>query len=299
MSNEFEHIIEDYAWSKKDELNIKEVANLLQEEKANFASRFYAYLMSFNEIDEATKSEREQFETIIKHWFSRIMSGDYDHIFFKELYRVGGSMAKKNLTPHHITAASAFLRDYIYDFLGTTCDKKEDRDRLRGSAFKLIDISADVISLAFRQEELSFYLTNSKFHRNVINFTAGFSLMLDMALTFFLVLLAIIIGAYTTFEIVTLFSLGEDVSKKALGILGNMLILWAIVELLEENIKHLKGAKFAIKVFVSVGLAATVREILIASLAHNYSGLGFMTATLLALGLVYYLLGKNETVKHS
>jgi len=223
-----------------------------------------------------------------------MLSGDFDEVFFRELYRLGKVMAKKNLTPHHITATTAFIRDYMYEILGTRCQTKEDRDRLRKSIFKLIDMSVDTISLAFRQEELSFYLSNSSFHKSIINFAGGFSLLLDMFLTVFLVLLAVIIGAYTAFEIVMLFAESYDISKKALSILGNMLILWAIVELLEENIKHLKGAKFAVQVFVSVGLAAIVREILIASLAHNYSGLGFMTATLLALGVVYYLLGKND-----
>lgn len=295
MASDFETIISDYGWSKRDEAVIKEIASLISDDKDLFLKRFYSFLMGFSEIEVAVgKKGQEEFAQRLKDWFNRVLSGEFDEIYFRELYRVGTVLAKKNLTPHHISAVTSFVRDYMYEILGDRCSSKENRDRLRKSIFKLIDMSVDTISLAFRQEELSFYLSNSKFHKGIINFASGFSLLLDMFLTIFLVLLAIIIGAYTAFEILTLFAEGYNISKKALSILGNMLILWAIVELLEENIKHLKGAKFAIKVFVSVGLAAIVREILIASLAHNYGGLGFMTATLLALGVVHYLLGKSE-----
>lgn len=298
MASDFETIISDYGWNKKDEAVIKEIASLISDDKDLFLKRFYSFLTGFDEIEAAIgKKDQEEFAQRLRDWFSRMLSGGFDEIYFRELYRVGTVLAKKNLTPHHITAATSFVRDYMYEILGNRCSAKEERDRLRKSIFKLIDMSVDTISLAFRQEELSFYLSNSKLHKSIINFAGGFSLLLDMFLTIFLVLLAVIIGAYTAFEILTLFAESYDISKKALSILGNMLILWAIVELLEENIKHLKGAKFAIKVFVSVGLAAIVREILIASLAHNYSGLGFMTATLLALGVVYYLLGRNENAK--
>ncbi|MFP4486126.1 MAG: phosphate-starvation-inducible PsiE family protein [Campylobacterales bacterium] len=297
MQAEIEHILEDYRLSKSDLSNIAELSEKLYDDKSRFLNSLYDYMVGFDELEKLGKEQKEFLAQNIKHWYSRLLSGDYDTIFYKELYRVGSVMAKNNLTPHHINIFATFIRDYLYRNIGSLYSTKEDRDRVRSSAFKVVDICVDTISLAFRQEELSFFLSNSRLHKGVINFAGGFSLLLDMFLTLFLVLLAILIGAYTAYEILSLFIGTYDVSKKALSILGNMLILWAIVELLEENIKHLKGAKFAIKVFVSVGLAAIVREILIASLAHNYSGLGFMTATLLALGIVYYLLDRGSRSK--
>ncbi len=51
--------------------------------------------------------------------------------------------------------------------------------------------------------------------------------------------------------------------RGGLSILGSVLILYAISELLSEEIKHIRGGAVSIKAFVGVALAAVIRKVLI------------------------------------
>jgi uncharacterized membrane protein (DUF373 family) len=74
-----------------------------------------------------------------------------------------------------------------------------------------------------------------------------------------------------------------------------MLILWMMIELLENEIKNLKGGSFNILVFVGVVVVAMVREILISTLRHdNLETQAFLTVTLLILGIVYFLISRSQ-----
>jgi len=74
-----------------------------------------------------------------------------------------------------------------------------------------------------------------------------------------------------------------------------MLILWMMIELLENEIKNLKGGSFNILVFVGVVVVAMVREILISTLRHDdIKTQAFLSVTLLVLGIVYFLISKAQ-----
>lgn len=74
-----------------------------------------------------------------------------------------------------------------------------------------------------------------------------------------------------------------------------MLILWMMIELLDNEIKNLKGGSFNILVFIGVIVVAMVREILISTLRHDdLKTQAFLTVTLLVLGVVYYLVSKAQ-----
>jgi len=68
--------------------------------------------------------------------------------------------------------------------------------------------------------------------------------------------------------------------------LGDLLILWTILELLNSQIKFMLGGEFAISSFVSVALAATIREALIASLEQEKT-----VEFKIALALIIFILG--------
>jgi len=79
-----------------------------------------------------------------------------------------------------------------------------------------------------------------------------------------------------------------------IDILGAMLIIWAIRELLEEEVRKLRGHKFALSAFIGLAMAALLRKILIFTLSPSKSTevavLGFLV---LVLGIVYWLMNKN------
>lgn len=81
-----------------------------------------------------------------------------------------------------------------------------------------------------------------------------------------------------------------------MSILGSVLILYAISELLSEEIKHIKGGTVSIKAFVGVALAAVIRKVLILSLSpERFMELITLSLVLFSLGLVYWIIHKVES----
>jgi uncharacterized membrane protein (DUF373 family) len=81
-----------------------------------------------------------------------------------------------------------------------------------------------------------------------------------------------------------------NMEKGILSALGSLLILWMMIELMDNEIKNLKGGRFNILVFIGVIIVAMIREILISTLRKDdLTTQAFLAGTLLILGIVYYL----------
>lgn len=82
-----------------------------------------------------------------------------------------------------------------------------------------------------------------------------------------------------------------NVSTGTIHALGALLILWTLSELLNSEIRHLRGEPIRVTLFIEVAIAAMVRKLLI----HSSEGISLQDgsmylASLLVLGLVYWLL---------
>jgi uncharacterized membrane protein (DUF373 family) len=83
--------------------------------------------------------------------------------------------------------------------------------------------------------------------------------------------------------------------KGILSALGSLLILWMMIELMDNEIKNLKGGRFNILVFIGVIIVAMIREILISTLRKDdLTTQAFLAGTLLILGIVYYLVSLSQ-----
>jgi uncharacterized membrane protein (DUF373 family) len=74
-------------------------------------------------------------------------------------------------------------------------------------------------------------------------------------------------------------------------------MLWVVIELVDTEVEHLKGAKFSIKVFISVAMVALIRKILIASLKSGDAALQSqyaLIAAMLVLGILYWIISRVE-----
>ena len=68
-----------------------------------------------------------------------------------------------------------------------------------------------------------------------------------------------------------------------------------MIELMDNEIKTLKGGSFNILVFIGVVIVAIIREILISTMRRDLlSTQAFLAGTLLILGIVYYLVAKSK-----
>jgi len=294
---ELSKLLEHYDWSEENEKNIQKLKPYIESKRDDFVEKFYAFIYQFHDVEEYLDDPLviERHKLKIGEWFVQLCAEKHNVQYLNKLFKVGLEHVRIGLPPHYLNASFTFIREYINAIIVEAFNEREDRAGVRQAANRILDINIDVINMSYREEELRMYLSTSKYHKLLIGWASSFSFFMDIFLTFVLVVLAVLIGIYSLYEIYLIMTTQPtDISKYVLGVLGNLLILWAISELIEESIKHLRGGRFSTKVFVSVGLAAIVREILIVSLAHKYMALGVMTATLLSLGIVYYLIAKTE-----
>ena len=158
---------------------------------------------------------------------------------------------------------------------------------------KILDINLDIIISSYIDEG-KFYIAATKFETKIVKFSSKFSYILDLALIISLIIATIMVFLLFSFEIYDLAFAGGDFETTVIDILGAMLIIWAIRELLEEEVKKLQGHKFALSAFIGLAMAALLRKILIFTLAPRKSTevaiLGFLV---LVLGIVYWLMNKS------
>ncbi len=115
----------------------------------------------------------------------------------------------------------------------------------------------------------------------------------------FIILTLSVVGLFLIVWIVYEFYLvlvGQlPLERGGLSILGSVLILYAISELLSEEIKHIRGGAVSIRAFVGVALAAVIRKVLIVSLSpEKVQELITLALVLVALGIVFWLIHKVE-----
>jgi uncharacterized membrane protein (DUF373 family) len=86
-----------------------------------------------------------------------------------------------------------------------------------------------------------------------------------------------------------------DLEKGLLSTLGSLLMLWVVIELIDNEIRQLRGGRFAIKVFISVAMVAVIRKILVTTLAAEAIEAQIsLIAAVAVLGVVYWLISRVE-----
>jgi uncharacterized membrane protein (DUF373 family) len=97
------------------------------------------------------------------------------------------------------------------------------------------------------------------------------------------------------YDIYLLFFTDIKIEKGILTVLGSLLVLWAAIELIHEEINHLQGKGFAIGAFIMLAMAALIRKILIYSLSSEKSDeLLVIGAVILSLAVAYWLVGNKK-----
>lgn len=121
-------------------------------------------------------------------------------------------------------------------------------------------------------------------------FSRGLHLMLGVALVIgsLMVLVLFLSDVYSAFAQKTL-------AEGFLHALGSLLILWTFSELLNSEIRYLKGGRLEVAVFIEVAIAATIRHVLIstAEISDFQTNL-LILGRLLILGVVYWLVAVSQ-----
>lgn len=124
----------------------------------------------------------------------------------------------------------------------------------------------------------------------VANYMKRFTLLLHMFFCLALVI-TVVIALYTFFFEISHIFMGGDLGKVGIQSLGSLLILWTLTELLNSEIRHLRGEDIKTTIFIEVAIAAIVRKLLIlSSEGLTLEDGSIFLATLLVLGMVHWFL---------
>ena len=283
-----------YMFTDEDAALLKSLLPLAEANKERMAGEFYDFLpaipdtAAFFTDDHALERQR----MIHQSWFISLFSGIYDNSYYHNLQRIGHAHVRIGLNPHFVNAAMNVVRRFLIELLQENFPVTSERRKYRDAVEKIIDINLDIISASYQQEELKKVFLSHRLESKLIHAAERFTYGLNLILVLALAGVSLSVVGLFIWDIVHIFH--GNVEKSILGALGTLLIMWMMIELMDNEIKTLKGGSFNILVFIGVIIVALIREILISTLRHDALETQiFLAGTLLILGIVYYLVAKS------
>ncbi|HJV33670.1 protoglobin domain-containing protein [Geomonas sp.] len=287
---------EHYFFTDHDATLLNDLLPLARQNSERMRDEFYEYLLKMPDTAKYLRDEKslQRLKDTHTEWFLSLFSGRYDETYLARLQRIGHAHVHIGLNAHYVNAAMNVVRRFLIELLQSTFPQIEERRKYRIAVEKILDINLDIMSTSYQEEELSkVFLSHrleTKLIRGAERFTYGLNLILVIALSG----VSLSVVALFVWDLVHIFVHG-DFEKGILSALGSLLILWMMIELMDNEIKTLKGGKFNILIFIGVIIVALIREILISTLRHDaLTTQVFLAGTLLILGIVYYLVARSQ-----
>lgn len=300
MIENIQQLMKDYEFTDEDIQKIIRLRTIFEKYQEEFISSFYSFIFKFPEAGRYLKNQ----ELVAKHkqklreWFIELFSGNYDHNYFLKLNKIGQVHVNIGLPTHYVNASFNFVRRFIIEKIDKEIEDRKERNEYVASIGKLLDINLDILTMAYREEELSKYAVMTPLEKKLFSFAKKFADFIDLAILTALVLVAIFVLGLFFYDVYKLVFNIVPFEEAILLILGSLLILWAVAELINEEIKHFKGGGFAIAAFIGIALAAMIRKLLIASLSISEKDkvieIISIGVVILILGVVYWLISKKR-----
>ncbi len=289
-----EKIKAHYGFTVDDAKNLTRLKPLMEKYREDFVAEFYDYVKDFEEAHLFLKDEAtiKRHQGALKIWFMDLFNGDYGHHYLMGLEKVGMVHVRINLHAHYVNAAFHFVKLFIQDKLQDEIKNPEELVDLERSAEKILDINLDIFTSSYIEEEKKFFLSQ-RVESYLILLANRFAYGLNLILVLGLVVLGFIVTGLFGYDMYHI--LDGNIEKGLLSTLGSLLMLWVVIELMDTEIKQLRGGKFAIRVFLNVALVSIIREILITTLSHEAVEARLtLVAAVGVLGVVYWLVSKAE-----
>ncbi len=294
----YKSLKEHYKFTNKEAQILKELQPKMENLAEEFLDGFYDYIWGFGKTAQFLKNKeiivyhREK----IKEWFINLFSGKYDLTYFTYLYKIGEIHVKIGLPTHYVNSVFTYVRTFILTNIEKNAENKEHYIEQLKAVEKIIDINLDVLTSSYREEELGKFLSLSKIEKNILTSLKKFNSYINYFLAVALALVAFFAIGLFVYDIYLLFFSDIGIEKGILTVLGSLLVLWATIELIHEEIQHLQGKGFAIGAFIMLAMAALIRKVLIYSLSSQKSDeLLIIAAVIVGLAIAYWLVGtKNK-----
>ncbi|MGV7222334.1 MAG: protoglobin domain-containing protein [Nitrospinales bacterium] len=293
LKNDYSTIKSHYQFTKEDEALLKDMKPQMETFADEFLEGFYEFIWKFGKTADFIKDEAilARHRGKIREWYLDLFSGTYAMPYFLKLYKIGEIHVKLGLPTHYVNAAFNYVRVFTLGRIHKHCSDVADvTDQLKALE-KLLDINLDVLTSSYRQEEMSRYLALSSTEKTLLTFLKKISSYFNYLLAGALVMVAFFAIGLFGYDVYLLFSGINEVEHGILTVLGSLLILWAAIELIHQEIEHLRGGSFALEAFITLAIAALIRKILIFSLSSSKSLDVLMYGGLvLCLGIAYWLI---------
>ncbi|HTY20298.1 MAG TPA: protoglobin domain-containing protein [Geobacteraceae bacterium] len=284
-----------YLFSNEEAETLKALLPIAENNRDLMIEEFYDYLLGIPET--ATFLQDKQLLERLKRshgeWFVSLFRGTYDNQYLHELQRVGQVHVKIGLDAHFVNAAMQVIRRFTVGMIRENFPEREARRINTEAVEKILDLNLDIITASYIEEELKKVFVSYSLESKLIKATERFTYGLNLILILALVGVSLSVVVLFFWEIAHIFA--GDVEKGILSALGTLLILWMMIELMDNEIKTLKGGRFNILVFIGVVIVAIIREVLISTLRHDLlTTQVFLAGTLLILGIVYFLVARSQ-----
>ena len=283
-----------YFFTDEDAELLRALKPLMVANAGRMSDEFYDFLLGIPETAGFLKGDMlQKLKVTHQEWFLALFSGNYDNQYLLTLQRIGHAHVRVGLNAHYVNAAMNVVRRFLIALLQENFPVLEERRKYRNAVEKIIDINLDIMSASYQEEELKKVFVSHRLESQLIRAAERFTYGLNLVLVLALAGVSLSVVGLFVWDIVHIFQ--GDVEKGILGALGTLLIIWMMIELMDNEIKTLKGGKFNILVFIGVIIVALIREILISTLRHDALATQvFLAGTLLILGIVYYLVARSQ-----
>jgi uncharacterized membrane protein (DUF373 family) len=284
-----------FAFTANDQENLQQLAPILLPFKEQFADDFYNYLMQYPDTAKYFHSEKmisRRKETFIS-WFKDLLTASYDNRYLLRLKRIGKVHVDIGLHGYHVDAAMNYIRELCRKQLAAQISASGEEEELLVTFHKVIDINLSIITSSFQEEKMKKVFLSQAAESFLIQWSERLLRGLNLILLIGLLVMAIGVVALLGMDIST--AILGDFDYGVIKALGSLLILWMMIELLHTEIEHLRGGKFHVRIFLELALVAFIRKLFVASLeSKDPTSFALLLASLLVLGLVYFLVAKVE-----
>ena len=297
MVQDYKNLLEHYKFDKEDAQTLQILQPRMEELAEEFIDEFYDHIWGFGKTAQFLKNKEiiEFHRAKIKIWFVNLFCGKYDLPYFTYLYKIGEVHVRIGLPTHYVNSAFSFVRTFVLRSIEDNFVSKEQHLKELAAIEKIIDINLDVLTSSYREEELSRFLSLSKVEKTILQSLKKFNSYVNFFLAGALALVAFFAIGLFVYDIYLLFASDIGIEKGILTVLGSLLVLWAAIELIHEEINHLQGKGFAIGAFIMLAMAALIRKILIYSLSSEKSEeLLIIGIVIVGLAIAYWLVGAKR-----
>lgn len=294
---EYVNVKQHYKFTDEEAKILQELKPQMEELADTFIDEFYDYIWGFGKTAQFLKNKDiiANHRIKIREWFLGLFCGKYDMPYFRHLYKIGETHVKIGLPTDYVNSAFSFVRIFTLRSIEDNFNNKQRHIQEIIAIEKIIDINLGVLTSSYREEELSTFLSLSKFEKTILTGLKKFNSYINFFLAGALALVAFFAIGLFLYDIYLLFFSDIGIEKGILTVLGSLLVLWAAIELIHEEINHLKGKGFAIGAFIMLAMAALIRKILIYSLSSDKSDeLLVIGAVIVGLSVSYWLVGTKK-----